>query len=75
MLLCDEPTGALDIETGRLVLEAIRQANETLGTTTLVITHNATIAEMAHRTLRLADGRIASISTNASRKSPAELHW
>jgi putative ABC transport system ATP-binding protein len=74
-LLCDEPTGALDIETGRLVLEAIARANDTLGTTTIVITHNATIADMAHRVIRLADGRIASISGNPHRRSPAELRW
>jgi putative ABC transport system ATP-binding protein len=74
-LLCDEPTGALDIETGRLVLEAIARVNRELGTTTLVITHNAAISGMADRVMRLADGRIASIETNASKISAAELHW
>jgi putative ABC transport system ATP-binding protein len=74
-LLCDEPTGALDIETGRLVLEAIRQVNDELGTTTFVITHNATIAGMASRVMRLADGRIASIENNLTRKRPADLVW
>jgi putative ABC transport system ATP-binding protein len=74
-LLCDEPTGALDIETGRLVLEAIARANDSLGTTTIVITHNATIAQMAHRVIRLADGRIASIEQNTQRLAPAELRW
>ncbi|MEO8019778.1 MAG: ABC transporter ATP-binding protein [Pseudomonadota bacterium] len=74
-LLCDEPTGALDIETGRMVLEALVRANEELGTTTIVITHNATIAGLAHRVIQLADGRIASSHVNTQRLSPAELHW
>jgi putative ABC transport system ATP-binding protein len=74
-LLCDEPTGALDIETGRLVLDALAHVNRDIGTTTFVITHNATIAGMADRVLRLADGRIVSSETNARRKSPAELEW
>ncbi len=74
-LLCDEPTGALDIETGRLVLEALARANETLATTTIVITHNATIAAMAHRVLKLADGRLAASEVNDHRLTPAELRW
>jgi putative ABC transport system ATP-binding protein len=74
-LLCDEPTGALDIETGRLVLEALARANTELGTTTIVITHNATIAGMADRVMRLADGRIADSQRNANRRSAADLHW
>jgi putative ABC transport system ATP-binding protein len=74
-LLCDEPTGALDIETGRVVLEALVRANRELGTTTIVITHNATIAGLADRVLRLADGRIASEERNATRATPADLHW
>jgi putative ABC transport system ATP-binding protein len=74
-LLCDEPTGALDIKTGRLVLTAIADVNRQLGTTTLVITHNAAIAGMADRVMRLADGRIAGIERNATRRSPAELAW
>lgn len=74
-LLCDEPTGALDIETGRLVLEAIAQVNRELGTTAFVITHNATIAGMAHRVMRLADGRVVSIERNEQRRKPAELVW
>jgi putative ABC transport system ATP-binding protein len=74
-LLCDEPTGALDIETGRMVLEALARANRELATTTIVITHNATIAGMADRVLKLADGRLVSSEANASRLSPAELHW
>ena len=61
MLLCDEPTGALDHVTGRLVLDALKQVNLELGTTTVVITHNAGIAGMADRVLHLADGQIASI--------------
>ena len=74
-LLCDEPTGALDIETGRLVLEALARANRELATTTVVITHNATIAGMADRVLKLADGRLASAETNSRRLTPAELQW
>ena len=74
-LLCDEPTGALDIETGRLVLEAIARANRELATTAVVITHNAAIAQMADRVLRMADGRIVDIATNREKRSPAELHW
>ena len=74
-LLCDEPTGALDIETGRLVLEALARANRELGTTTIVITHNATISGMADRVLRLGDGRLAKAETNARRLAPSELHW
>jgi putative ABC transport system ATP-binding protein len=74
-LLCDEPTGALDIETGRLVLEALARANRELGTTTIVITHNSSIAGMADRVLRLADGRIVSSDRNESRLSPAQLQW
>jgi putative ABC transport system ATP-binding protein len=74
-LLCDEPTGALDIETGRVVLEALARANRELGTTTIVITHNVTIAGMADRVIRLADGRIASLERNSQRLTPAELHW
>jgi putative ABC transport system ATP-binding protein len=74
-LLCDEPTGALDIQTGRVVLEALERANRELGTTTIVITHNATIAGMADRVFRLADGRVASCEINSRRLTPAELHW
>lgn len=74
-LLCDEPTGALDIETGRMVLEALARANRELATTTIVITHNATIASMADRVLKLADGRLVSSEVNARRLTPAELHW
>jgi putative ABC transport system ATP-binding protein len=75
VLLCDEPTGALDSATGVVVLEALERANRELGTTTVVITHNMVIAEMADRVIRMADGQIAGSERNASRKSPAELHW
>lgn len=74
-LLCDEPTGALDLETGRLVLQAITAANEQVGSTTIVITHNSAIAGMADRVLHLKGGRIARIEANARRLSPAELAW
>jgi putative ABC transport system ATP-binding protein len=75
VLLCDEPTGALDYQTGKLVLEVIERINRELGTTTVVITHNAAIAGMADRVIHLADGRIASIERNAKRISPSELSW
>ncbi|MCU0818815.1 MAG: ABC transporter ATP-binding protein [Beijerinckiaceae bacterium] len=75
VLLCDEPTGALDSETGRLVLGAIEKANRELGTTTVVITHNSVIAGMAHRVLSLRDGRIVDVSINPNRKSAGELSW
>ena len=75
VLLCDEPTGALDVHTGVVVLEAIERINRELGTTTTVITHNATIAQMADRVIHLSDGRIGSLEHN-SRKIPArELNW
>ncbi len=74
-LLCDEPTGALDCQTGRQVLEALAQANRELGTTTLVITHNAVIARMADRILQLRDGRIESITRNAQREPASALDW
>jgi len=73
--LCDEPTGALDSDTGILVLEAIDQVNRELGTTTAVITHNSVVADIADRVLRMADGRIASTAHNAVRRSPRELSW
>jgi putative ABC transport system ATP-binding protein len=75
LLLCDEPTGALDYATGKLVLEVIARINLELGTTAVVITHNAAIAGMADRVIRLADGRIASIEVPARRLTPAELSW
>jgi putative ABC transport system ATP-binding protein len=75
VLLCDEPTGALDIATGKLVLKAIARINAELGTTTAVITHNAAIAAMADRVIRVADGRIASVEVNAQRLSIDEIDW
>lgn len=75
LLLCDEPTGALDYATGKLVLEVIARINAELGTTAVVITHNAAIGGMADRVVRLADGRIASIERPARRLTPAELSW
>jgi putative ABC transport system ATP-binding protein len=75
ILLCDEPTGALDSATGVLVLEAIDTINRELGTTTALITHNRGIAAMADRVLRCADGRIVEVGTNASRAAPRTLEW
>ncbi len=75
VLLCDEPTGALDVATGVVVLEALQRVNRELGTCTAVITHNAAIAAMADRVLRLSDGRIASVAANTTRRAPAELSW
>lgn len=75
VLLCDEPTGALDVKTGSIVLEAIARINRELGTLTAVITHNAAIAAMAHRVVQLSDGRIAGIQSNPVRKSASELVW
>jgi len=75
VLLCDEPTGALDITTGIKVLEALVRVNRQMGTTTAVITHNAAIAEMADRVIHIADGRIAKIDVNKTKKQPSELEW
>lgn len=75
VLLCDEPTGALDIRTGRLVLEVLDRVNRELGTTTAVITHAAAIAGMANRVARMADGGIVEIRRNETPQSPAELDW
>ena len=75
VLLCDEPTGALDYETGKLVLAAIARVNEELGTTTAVITHNAAIAAMADRVVRVTSGRISEDYRNARRAGPEELSW
>jgi putative ABC transport system ATP-binding protein len=75
ILLCDEPTGALDSQTGILVLAAIDQVNRELGTTTAVITHNTVIGDMADRVVRIADGQIANVERNAERRSPEELTW
>ena len=75
LLLCDEPTGALDSKTGILVLEAINQVNRELGTTTAVITHNTVIGSMADRVMHIADGKVARIDENTERRSAAELAW
>jgi putative ABC transport system ATP-binding protein len=75
ILLCDEPTGALDATTGRLVLEVLDRVNRDLGTSIAVVTHNAPIAQMADRVVTLADGRIASDRTNSARKAPSEVSW
>ncbi|HVK33319.1 MAG TPA: ABC transporter ATP-binding protein [Burkholderiaceae bacterium] len=75
VLLCDEPTGALDYATGKRVLEVIAKVNAELGTTAIVITHNVAIAGMADRVIRLADGRVHSIATNEHRLTPSELSW
>ena len=75
VLLCDEPTGALDISTGIVVLEAIERVSEELGTTVAVITHNAAIAAMADRVVALSDGRIAESRRNSQRLRPRELSW
>lgn len=75
VLLCDEPTGALDIATGRVVLEAIERVNRELGTTTAVITHNAAIAQMADRVIHIGSGRIVSINVNETKARPADLVW
>jgi putative ABC transport system ATP-binding protein len=75
VLLCDEPTGALDYETGKVVLASIKRANEELGTTAVIITHNAAIAGMADRVLRLGGGRIIGEERNAHRLSPEEIRW
>jgi putative ABC transport system ATP-binding protein len=75
ILLCDEPTGALDSETGILVLGALEFVNRELGTTTAVITHNTTIGDMADRVVRLADGQIAEVIANPRRRPVRELTW
>ncbi len=75
VLLCDEPTGALDIETGKLVLAAIERVNRELGATTAVITHNAAIAAMADRVLQLADGKLVANTRNRARAAPETLAW
>jgi putative ABC transport system ATP-binding protein len=75
LLLCDEPTGALDSKTGVLVLEALSKVNEEFGTTTLVITHNVAIQAIADRVINFADGRIVSEQRNAQRKAAREISW
>ena len=75
VLLCDEPTGALDVKTGIVVLEVIERVNRELGTTTVVITHNAVIAGMADRVITLSDGRIAGEKRNDFKQSARDLVW
>ena len=75
VLLCDEPTGALDSHTGVQVLEALQKINEEMGTTTVVITHNAGIRAMAHRVIHFADGNIASVTVNETRVNPRDIEW
>ena len=75
VLLCDEPTGALDVKTGIVVLEAIQRANRELGTLTVLITHNAVMADMADRVIRFSDGRVQSEQRNASPAAPDTLRW
>ncbi|MDO8300358.1 ATP-binding cassette domain-containing protein, partial [Lacisediminimonas sp.] len=75
LLLCDEPTGALDFQTGKLVLQVLERINRELGTTTAIITHHAAIAGMAHRVVYLGSGRIVRIQTNAQRLTPEDISW
>jgi putative ABC transport system ATP-binding protein len=75
VLLCDEPTGALDVRTGIVVLEAIQRVNQELGTLTVVITHNAVMAEMADRVVHLSDGQVQNVHFNPQRAPAASLRW
>ena len=75
LLLCDEPTGALDYHTSKDILELLEQINQDYGTTILIVTHNDAIAKMAHRVLRLRDGQIISNYLNTSRINAKELEW
>ncbi|MGE0762560.1 MAG: ABC transporter ATP-binding protein [Bdellovibrionales bacterium] len=75
VLLCDEPTGALDIKTGKLVLEAIDRVNRELGSIVVVITHNSAIAGIADRVIRLTDGKISEVKINDKKISIDEVHW
>lgn len=75
VLLCDEPTGALDSQTGVVVLEALERVNRELGTATAIITHNVDIAAMADRVIHLSNGRIAEVTANKARKAPREIQW
>jgi putative ABC transport system ATP-binding protein len=75
VLLCDEPTGALDYQTGKVVLEALDRANRDLGTTTVVITHNAPIANMADRVIHIGSGRIMNVETNTKKCGPSDIVW
>ena len=75
VLLCDEPTGALDSKTGVRVIEALLAINAQIGTTTLIITHNAAIQDVADRVLSFADGRVSGVRRNATRRAAAEISW
>lgn len=75
VLLCDEPTGALDSKTGIRVLEALTAVNREMGTTTVIITHNAAIRTIAHRVVYFADGKVARVEVNAHRAEPSEVSW
>ena len=75
VLLCDEPTGALDVKTGIVVLEVIQRINAELGTTTAIITHNAAIAGMANRVVTLSDGRVTRVRTNPQRIAARDIVW
>lgn len=75
VLLCDEPTGALDFSTGVVVLEAIERVNRELGTATAVITHNAAVSAIADRVVTLSDGRIGSVRRNTEKLAPRDLSW
>src|SRR5690606_14001775 len=75
VLLCDEPTGALDVKTGITVLEAVERVNRELGTLTVIITHNVALAEMADRVIHLSDGKLSGIDRSSSRRSARSLEW
>jgi putative ABC transport system ATP-binding protein len=75
ILLCDEPTGALDVRTGVVVLEAIQRVNQELGALTVLITHNAVMADMADRVIHLSDGRVHDVRRNSARAAPRALNW
>ncbi len=75
VLFCDEPTGALDSQTGRSVLRVLRDVNQSLGTTIMIVTHAAATAQMAHRVLRFSDGEILSVEINETRLDPGEIEW
>ena len=75
VLLCDEPTGALDVRTGIVVLEAIQQVNKELGALTVIITHNAVMADMADRVIYLSDGRVHQVQVNETQVPPSALRW
>jgi putative ABC transport system ATP-binding protein len=75
VLLCDEPTGALDVRTGVVVLEAIERANRELGSLTVIITHNAVMADMADRVIYFMDGKVQNERRNPRRAPPSSLRW